>query len=80
MRLHWSPYRDASHVVEWGEVAPTCGEAVRNCFYGYSDTMRSPISSIAAKRRTEIPSSTWPFRSPAGCGPVEEGPYPPRQI
>ncbi|TQK42312.1 hypothetical protein FBY35_3691 [Streptomyces sp. SLBN-118] len=37
-RLRWSPYRDACHIVEWGETPPSCWDDVaRGRFYGDSD-------------------------------------------
>ena len=78
LRLRSSPYRDACYMVEWGDVPPMQGEATRDRFYGYSDTVRSPIAHrpSPAPCSPEIPSSAWTFRSPASCEPAEEGPYP----
>jgi hypothetical protein len=35
-RVRWSPYRDACHVVEWGDPPPLDDDIARGQFYGYS--------------------------------------------
>ncbi|MET8679971.1 DUF6302 family protein [Streptomyces sp. NPDC004647] len=69
LRLRWSPYRGACHVVEWGEVPPTWDDAAaRGHFYGYSDTAISAFlaSTAGAGRTPRTPSSAVSPRSPGG--------------
>ncbi|MEV0982130.1 DUF6302 family protein [Streptomyces sp. NPDC049915] len=35
VRVGWSPYRDSSHVVEWGGRPPPSDDVERGLFYGY---------------------------------------------
>ncbi|MFD7014018.1 DUF6302 family protein [Streptomyces sp. NPDC059928] len=77
LRLRWSPWRDCCHIVEWGAKPPDWwDDAARGRFYGYSATAISEFldSAASAQRRPKTPSSTSPFRSPAGLRAVEEGP------
>ena len=64
LRLRWSPDRDVSLLVEWGDAPPAEDDVARGRFYGYSDTAISKFLRSTA-RRPPTPSSTS-TRSPAG--------------
>jgi hypothetical protein len=55
-RLRWSPYRDACHIVEWGETPPRHWDDVAlGRFYGYSDTVIAAFAAPRCCRRSPRP-------------------------
>ncbi|MGW3627808.1 DUF6302 family protein [Streptomyces sp. NPDC000880] len=69
LRLRRSPYRDACHIVEWGDTPPSYWDDVSlGRFYGYSDTAIAVFvrrTAPAAARGPKTPSSAFQIRSPA---------------